>query len=125
MFTIDKLIPIGYDPAGALEDYGNDNFQTGDNDGYNDFEDVEFDKESGEYAAAQRYVAAKNQRQIDGRRGVDLNDVLSLAKAVEDFVNPYNPEEEREKKKKYVSKGDHKRRKKKVLTHDEDQDLSM
>jgi hypothetical protein len=58
-----------------------------------------------------------------GHWGIDFDDIVALAKAVDDLVNPYNPEEEREKKKKYVPKGDHKKQKKKHHTHDYDLSL--
>ena len=58
------------------------------------------------------------------RRGIDFDDIVALAKAVDDLVNPYNPEEEREKKKKYVPKSDHKKQKKKQH-HNHDYELNL
>ena len=74
--------------------------------------------------AAQGYVAAQNQGQMGRNRSIDFDDIVALAKAVDDLVNPYNPEEEREKKKKYVPKGDSKKQKKKNY-HNHDYDLSL
>ncbi|HHV99502.1 MAG TPA: hypothetical protein GXX36_07995 [Clostridiaceae bacterium] len=46
-------------------------------------------------------------------RSIDFDDIVAVAKAVDNIVNPYNTKEEREKKKKYVPKGGHKKQKKK------------
>jgi hypothetical protein len=76
-------------------------------------------------AAAQGHVAAQNQGQMGRHRGIDFDDIVALAKAIDDLVNPYNPEEERQKKKKYVPKSDHKKQKKKHHSHSHDYDLSL
>jgi len=60
---------------------------------------------------------------VAGHRGIDLDDILYLAKAVEDLVNPYDPEREKQEKKKYRPKSERKRKKK--LSQEQEYDLSL
>ena len=48
---------------------------------------------------SQRPVPHKTETQMGGNGDVDINDILYLAKTLEAMVNPYDPEEERQKKK--------------------------
>jgi hypothetical protein len=95
-----------------------------DDDGYDVIEAPEDTEQYGEYAPAPGYVAAKAQSQVDKPRGIDLGDILYLAKTVEDMVNPYNPEEEKQKKK-YAPKRNRKNRKKQQHSPNYGYDLNM
>jgi len=118
-------LPVGYDSEGASADDEDIDHEYGQDDGYDRMEADEYTGALGGEAAAQRHVAAQNQGQMGRHRGIDFDDIVALAKAVDDLVNPYNPEEERQKKKKYVPKGDHKKQKKKHHGHSYDYDLSL
>ena len=96
----------------------------GQDDGYDWMEADEYTGALGRKAPAPGHVAHKNESQMGRHRGIDFDDIVALAKAVDDLVNPYNPEEEREKKKKYVPKSDHKKQKKKQH-HNHDYELSL
>jgi hypothetical protein len=117
--------PVEYDKERASADYGEYDFEYGEDDGYDWVEADEYAESLGREAEAQGHVAAQNERQMGRNRGVDFNDIVALAKAVDDLVNPYNPEKEREKKKKYVPKGNHKKQKKKHHNYSHDYDLSL
>jgi len=117
--------PIEYHTERASADYGKYDFQYGEDDGYNWTENDQYTGALGGKAAAPGHVAAQNQGQVGRHRGVDFDDIVALAKAVDDLVNPYNPEEEREKKKKYIPKSDHKKQKKKQHQQYHDYDLSL
>lgn len=117
--------PVGYDSDGASADYEDRDYEYGQDDGYNWMEADEYTGALGRKAAAQGHVTAQNQSQMGRHRGIDFDDIVALAKAVNDLVNPYNPEEERQKKKKYVPKGDHKKQRKKHHSHNHDYDLSL
>ena len=116
--------PIEYHTERASADYGEYDFEYGEDDGYDWTEDDQYTGALGRKAAAQGHVTAENQSQMGRNRGVDFDDIVALAKAVDDLVNPYNPEEEREKKKKYVPKGDNKKQKK-IQQHNHDYELSL
>ena len=104
-----------------------------DDDGYDqeydwdddEYADMEYEPEAdgtGEYTPSQGYVGAKTKSQMGGNRGIDLDDILYLAKAVEDLVNPYDPQAEQEKKKQQKPK---KQRKKKHYHSHDDYDMSL
>jgi Relaxase/Mobilisation nuclease domain. len=114
----------GYGPAGEPGDYGIGEYGDGEDEEYDSMDDTEYAESMGSEAGAQGYVPAQNQGEMGGNRGIDFGDVLALAKAVEDLVNPYDPQQEREKPK-LVHKKRHKRKKKQVLSEDEEQELSM
>lgn len=114
----------GYGPAGEPDDYGIGKYGDGEDEEYDGPDDEEYSVPMGDEAGAPGYVPTQNQGEMGGNRGIDLSDVLALAKAVEDLVNPYNPQQEREKPKP-VHKKRHKRKKKQVLSEDEEQELSM
>lgn len=116
--------PIQNDPGGAATDDEYSDFQYEQDDGYDWTEADEYPGALGGEAAAQGHVAAQNQGQMGRHRSIDFDDIVALAKAVDDLVNPYNPEEERQKKKKYVPRGDSKKQKKKQR-HTHDYDLSL
>ncbi len=117
--------PVGHDSDGTSADYEDSGYKYGQDDGYDWMEAGECNGALGRKAAAQGHVAAQNQGQVGRHRGIDFDDIVDLAKAVDDLVNPYNPEEEREKKKKYVPKGDRKKQKKKHHNYSNDYDLSL
>jgi len=110
---------------GAPANHRYDEYEFPEHDGYDSLEAWEDDPGAGEQAQAQRHVGAKAEGQMVRARSVDLNDILYLAKTLEDMVNPYNPEEEREKKKKYVPKAERKKHKKKSHSHSNDYDMSL
>lgn len=114
----------GYGPAGEPGDYGIGEYGNGEDEEYDGPDDTEYAGSTGDKADAPRYVPAQNQGEMGENRGIDLGDVLALAKAVEDLVNPYDPQQEREKPKP-VHKKRHRRKKKQVLSEDEEQELSM
>lgn len=114
----------GYGPAGEPGDYGIGEYGDGEDEEYDGMDDTEYAESMGSKAGAPGYVSAQSQGEMGGNRGIDLGDVLALAKAVEDLVNPYNPQQEREKPKP-VHKKRHRRKKKQVLSEDEEQELSM
>lgn len=115
---------IENDPGGASADDEYSDFEYEQDDGYHWMEADEHTGALGGKAAAQGHVAAQNQGQMGRHGGIDFDDIVALAKAVDDLVNPYNPEQERQKKKKYVPKGDSKKQKKKQhYTHDYDLSL--
>lgn len=125
----ERLLPAdrksgGYRPAGEQADYGIGEYGDGEDEEYDGLDDTEYAESMGDEADAPGYVPAQNQGKMGGNRGVGLSDVLALAKAVEDMVNPYNPQQEREKPKP-VHKKRHKRKKKQILSEDEEQELSM
>lgn len=118
--------PVEHHTERASADYGEYDFEYGEDDGYDWTEDDQYIGGLGEKTAAQGHVAAQNQGKMGRNRGVDFDDIVALAKAVDDLVNPYNPEEEREKKKKYVPKGNHKKQKRKQHhSYNYDYDLSL
>lgn len=114
----------GYGPSGEPKGIGLGECGDGKDDGYDSMEDEEYAGSMGNEADAPGYVPTQNQGEMGGNRSVSLGDVLALAKAVEDLVNPYDPQQEREKPKP-VHKKRHKRKKKQVLSEDEEQELSM
>jgi len=114
----------GNDYRPVSDDDGYDEELDWNDDGYDDGEAPEDAERYGEYAPPSGYVAAEAQGKVDGHRGIDLGDMLHLAKAVEDLVNPYNPEEEKQKKKN-VSKGSRKRRKNQQHSHKYDYEISL
>jgi len=116
--------PVEYHTERASADYGEYDFEYGEDDGYDWMEADEYTGALGRKAPAPGHVAHKNESQMGRHRGIDFDDIVALAKAVDDLVNPYNPEEEREKKKKYVPKSDHKKQKKKQH-HNHDYELSL
>ncbi len=125
----ERLLPAdrgfeGYRPAGEPSDYGIGVCGDGEDEEYDSMDDTEYAGPMGNEADAPGYIPAQNQGEMDGNRGVSLGDVLALAKAVEDLVNPYDPQQEREKPKP-VHKKRHRRKKKQVLSEDEEQELSM
>jgi hypothetical protein len=125
----ERLLPAdrefeGYGPAGEPSDYGIGECGDGEDEEYDGPDDAEYSVPMGDEAGTPGYVPAQNQGEMGGNRGVSLGDVLALAKAVEDLVNPYDPQQEREKPKP-VHKKKHKRKKKQVLSEDEEQDLSL
>jgi len=109
----------------APADYGEYDFEYGEDDGYDWMEADQHTGALGGEAAAQGHVTAQNESQMGRNRGVDFNNIVALAKVVDDLVNPYNPEEEREKKKKYVPKSNHKKQKRKQHQQHHDYDLSL
>ena len=115
--------PFGYDSEGTSADDEDIDYEYGQDDGYDWAEADEYTGALGRKAPAQGHVAAQNQGQMGGHRGIDFDGIVALAKAVDDLVNPYNPEKEREKK--YVPKSDHKNQKKKHHSHNHGYDLSL
>jgi hypothetical protein len=91
-------------------------------DGYADIENDGYTEEYGKHAPSSGHVAAETQNQVDRNRGIDLSDILHLAKTVEDLMNPYDPRQEKQKKE-YAPKGGRKNRKKQQ--HNINYDLSM
>lgn len=55
-------------------------------------------------------MGAEAQAQMGGNRGLDLHDVLFLAKAIEDLVNPYDPKREKQQRKQQKPKKKHKKK---------------
>jgi len=92
-------------------------------DGGADFEDDGLPEESGSYAPTPGYVGAETQSKVVRSGDHLLGDVVSLAKAVEDMVNPYDPETERQKKKAMAKRQN--TRKKKIHDHSDDYDISL
>lgn len=86
-----------------------------------DSEDNGDRQETGEYAPAPGYVGAKAQSKVVRSGEPVLGDIVSLAKAVEDMVNPYDPEADLQKKKAM----DQSRRQRKKKTHDMSQHYDM
>jgi hypothetical protein len=80
-------------------------------------------QEIGEYAPTPGYVGAKAQSKVVRSGEPVLGDIVSLAKAVEDMVNPYDPETERQKKKAMAKKQNSRR--KKIHDHSDDYDISL
>ena len=117
-------VPGGYSTERTPADYQYHDFRHGENGRYYGVEADQYTEPLGGKSQAQGHVTAQNQGQMGRHRGIDIDDIVALAKAVDDLVNPYNPEEEREKKKKYVPKGDHKKQKKKQHQN-HDYDLSL
>lgn len=117
--------PIEYHTERTSADYGEYDFEYGEDDGYDWTEDDQYTGTLGGKAAAPGHVAAQNQGQVGRHRGVDFDDIVALAKAVNDLVNPYNPEEEREKKKKYIPKENSKKQKRKQHQQHNSYDLSL
>ena len=117
--------PFENDSGGASADDEYSDYEYEQDDGYDWMEADQYTGALGGEAAAQGHVAAQNQGQMGRHRGIDFDDIVALAKAIDDLVNPYNPEEERQKKKKYVPKSDHKKQKKKHHSHSHDYDLSL
>jgi hypothetical protein len=105
-------------------DYGVSNTDEEFADGRN-ISDEQNSRGNGTNTQSQRPVPHKAETQMGGNRNVNINDILYLAKTLEDMVNPYNPEEEREKKKKYVPKAERKKHKKKSHNHSNDYDMSL
>ena len=75
-------------------------------------------------APSQRPVPHQTETQMGGNGGVDSNDILYLAKTLEAMVNPYDPEEEKQKKK-YLPKAEKKKRNKKIHDLSNDYDMSL
>ena len=130
-----ELLPIGLRRSnqyaeeenlrGASEDDRYDECEFPEHDEYDSLEDWGDYPGTGEQAQAQGHVGTEAESQVVRAGGVDLNDILYLAKTLEDMVNPYNPEEECEKKKKYVPKAEKKKHKKKTHNHSNDYDMSL
>jgi hypothetical protein len=116
--------PFENDSGGASADDEYSDYEYEQDDGYDWMEADQYTGALGGEAAAQGHVAAQNQGQMGRHRGIDFDDIVALAKAIDDLVNPYNPEEERQKKKKYVPKSDHKKQKKKHHSHSHDYDFA-
>jgi len=111
------------DYRGEPEDREFDGWELSDDDGYDGFEGDGDSEESGEYAPSPGYVGAEAQSQVVRSGDHLLGDVVSLAKAVEDMVNPYDPKAERQKKKAMAkSRNQHK---KKIHNHSDDYDISL
>jgi hypothetical protein len=105
------------------EDRELDGYELSGDDGYDGFEDDGGSEESGEYAPSPGYVGTEAQSKVVQSGDHLLGDVVSLAKAVEDMVNPYDPETERQKKKAMAkSRNQHK---KKIHDHSDDYDISL
>lgn len=127
---LDEALPFGasgYQGTDyqSVSDYdGYDQELDWDDDGYSDIENDGYAEGYGGYTSPPGHVADEAQSKMDRNRGIDLGDILYLAKAVEDMVNPYNPEEEKQKKK-YTPKGSRKLRKKKQHSYNQDYDLSL
>lgn len=127
---LDEALPFGAsgyegnDYRSVSDDNGYNEELNWDNDGYDDGKAPEDAERYGEYAPSPGHVAAETQGQMGRHRGIDLGDMLHLAKAVEDLVNPYNPEEERQKKKN-VSKGSRKHRKKQQYSQKHNYEISL
>lgn len=128
---LDGALPLG---AAGYEGYDYESIS--DDDGYGeeiDWDDGEYDDLTiggeavgdGGYASAPGYVGAEAQGQVAGAGGIDLDDILYLAKAVEDLVNPYDPEREKQEKKKYKSKSERMHKKKQQHSHEQDYGLSL
>lgn len=79
-------------------------------------------KQDGEYTSASGYVGAEAQTQMGRNRGIDFNDVLFLANAIENLVSPYDPERGKQPKKQSKPK---KRHKKKHVHGLDDFDISL
>jgi hypothetical protein len=116
--------PIGYHSERASADNQYSDYEYGQDDRYSHSGADSHTGALGRKAPAQGHVTAENQSQMGRNRSIDFGDIVAVAKAVDDLVNPYNPKEEREKKKKYVPKGGHKKQKKKQC-HNRDHDLSL
>jgi len=112
-----------YSTERTTSDYRHHDFEHGENGRYNGVEADQYTEPLGGKSPAQGHVTAQNQGQMGRHRGIDIDDIVALAKAVDDLVNPYNPEEEREKKKKYVPKAEKKKHKKRA--HSNDYDMSL
>lgn len=127
---LDEALPFrtsgyeGADYGSVSDDDGYDEELDWDDDGYDDNEAPEASERYGGYAPSPGHVAAEAQSQMDGHRGIDLGNILYLAKAVEDLVNPYNPEEEIQKRKN-ASKVVRKRRKKQQHDQKQNYELSL
>ena len=80
-------------------------------------------QETGGYAPAPGYVGAKAQSKAVRSGEPVLGDIVSLARAVEDMVNPYDPEAEKQRKKTVEKKRNI--RKKKIHYHSDDYDISL
>lgn len=72
----------------------------------------------------QRPFPHQIETKMGGNGGVDINDIFYLAKNLEAMVNPYDPDEEKQKKK-YVPKAEKKKRKKKIHDLSSDYDMSL
>lgn len=95
-----------------------------DDEGYSDIENDGYAEGYGEHTSSPGHVASEAQSKMDGNRGIDLCDILYLAKAIEDMVNPYIPDKEKQKKK-YTPKVSSKHRKKKQHSYNQEYDLSL
>jgi hypothetical protein len=105
------------------EDWELDGYELSDDDGHDGFEDDGSREEPGEYAPSPGYVGTKAQSKVVRSGDHLLGDVVSLAKVVEDMVNPYDPEIERQKKKAMAkSRNQHK---KKIYDHSDDYNISL
>lgn len=79
-------------------------------------------EQDGEYTSVSGYVGAEAQTQMGRNRGIDFNDVLFLANAIENLVIPYDPERGKQPKKQSKPK---KKYKKKHVHGLDDFDISL